>query len=319
MNIPDFYVEPANYAADFDELRYLRTLVFVEEQQIAADIEFDDLDRQCHHVIARDGQGRAIGTGRLSPAGQLGRMAVLAEWRRQGVGASVLRALLEKARTVGLVNVVAHSQVDALGFYQKFGFSPEGAVFLAAGIAHQQVRLILQPLEMLSRPLPKPKAPTLEAVRLDTLELMLEASEQLISGARRQLAIYSRDLEYKLYGHKATVEALKQLALRNRNSCVQLIIQEPTNLSGQLHPVIELAQRLPSHFLIRAPLETEDLQYLPAFIANDSDGYLFRPLGDRSEGHWSPNLPSRNRQLRDEFERVWQRCRPCSEFRTLAL
>lgn len=115
------------------------------------------------------------------------------------------------------------------------------------------------------------------------------------------------------------MEALKQLALRNRGGGVQIIIQEPANLRGQTHPVLELAQRLTSHFQIRTPVESEDLQYLSAFLTNDSDGYLFRLLGNRYEGHWSPNLPAKNRRLQEEFERVWHRSVPCSEFRVLGL
>jgi hypothetical protein len=100
---------------------------------------------------------------------------------------------------------------------------------------------------------------------------------------------------------------------------VQIIVQDPTSLRNQVHPVVELAQRLPSYFLIRVPDEAEDLQYASAFMLNDNDGYLFRLLGTRYEGHWSPTLPARNRPLREEFERVWQRSSACAEFRALSL
>lgn len=319
MNIPSFYLEPANYAVDFEAIHYLRNLVFVEEQQIPPDVEFDELDRQCHHVIARDAECRPIGTGRLSPEGKIGRMAVTQEWRRQRVGESLLHALIEKARNLGLTTVTANAQLTALGFYEKFGFIQEGETFMEAGIPHQAVRLMLEPLNRPVRPLPSPKEPSVEALRLETVESALAATLRLITGARRQLCIYSHDLEYNLYGQNDIVEVLKQFALRNRNSTVQIIIQDPASLQSQTHPVLELAQKLPSYFLIRTPMEAEDLQYLSAFVINDDDGYLFRLLGNRYEGHWSPNLPARNRQLREEFERVWQRSRPCTEFRALGL
>jgi len=105
-----------------------------------------------------------------------------------------------------------------------------------------------------------------------------------------------------------------------RNNCeIEIIIQEPASLRGQSHPVLELAQRLSSHFLIRTPVEEQDIQYPSAFIVNDSDGYLFRLIGSRFEGVWSPNLPARNKQLSEEFQRVWQCSRPCTEFRALGL
>lgn len=320
MNIPSFYLEPANFTVDFEDLSYVRNSVFVLEQRIPPEVEFDELDRQCHHVIARDAQSRPIGTGRLSPEGKLGRLAVLSDWRRQGVGSSLLRELIEKARKLDLAIVTAHSQLSALGFYEKFGFVREGEVFLEAGIPHQVMQFKLQvPDKPSVRPLPRAREASVEATRLETVESALDATLQLIEPSRRYLYIYSHDLEYSLYGQNEMVEALKQFALRQRNGCVQIIIQDPASLRSQIHPLIELAQRLPSHFLIRAPMETEDLQYLSAFVINDCDGYLFRLLGNRYEGHWSPNLPARNRQLREEFERVWQRSRPCTEFRALGL
>lgn len=319
MNIPDYYLEPANYETDLEDLRYVRTQVFIIEQQIPEAIEFDPLDPHCHHVIARDSQCQAIGTARLSPEGKIGRMAVLPAWRRQRVGASLLRMLLEKARSLGLASVTANAQIAAQGFYQNFGFVAEGETFAEAGIPHQAMRLELAPPVQAERHIHKPRPASVEAVRIDSLDAVLEATLHLIEHSRRQLYIYSRDLEYPLYGNNDIVEALKQFALRNRGDGVQIIVQEPGNLRNQNHPLLELAQRLPSHFSLRAPVENEDLQYPSAFVANDVDGYLFRLVGTRLEGHWSPNLPSRSRQLREEFERIWQRSRACSEFRALGL
>ena len=86
MNIASFYLEPANYQVDFEDIQYVRNAVFVVEQQIPPEVEFDELDPQCHHFLVRDAQYRPIGTGRLSPEGKIGRIAVLNEWRRQDVG-----------------------------------------------------------------------------------------------------------------------------------------------------------------------------------------------------------------------------------------
>jgi hypothetical protein len=181
------------------------------------------------------------------------------------------------------------------------------------------MRLNLQPVAISVRPIAKARNVSVSAERLDSLESAVAASLQLIGQARRQLCIYSRDLEFAIYGHKDIVQALKQFALQNRNAVVQIIIQDTASLQGAGHPVLDLAQKLTSFFLIRTPVESEDLQYLSAFVTSDRDGYLFRLQGNRYEGHWSPNLPAQNRQLREEFERVWQRSRPCTEFRALGL
>ncbi|OAH99568.1 GCN5 family acetyltransferase [Methylomonas methanica] len=319
MQIANCYLEPASYAVDFEDIRYVRNLVFVVEQQIPLEVEFDELDPDCHHFLVRDLDYRPIATCRLSPEGKVGKMAVLCEWRGQGVGESLLRATIDKARNLGLTSVTANAQLSALGFYQRFGFAAEGEVFGEAGIPHQAIRLMLQPREQSVRSIPPAREVSVEAVRLETVESTSAATQQLIMAARRQIYIYSWDLDFALYGQKDLVEALKQFALGNRNASVQIIVQDPTSLRNQVHPVVELAQRLPSYFLIRVPDETEDLQYASAFVTNDSDGYLFRLLGNRFEGHWSPNLPARNRPLREEFERVWQRSSASAEFRALSL
>ena len=71
MEIPSFYLEPAGYEVDFEDLRLVRNLVFVVEQHIPTEVEFDELDRLSHHFIARDSQCRPIGTGRLTAEGQI--------------------------------------------------------------------------------------------------------------------------------------------------------------------------------------------------------------------------------------------------------
>ena len=67
MNISDFRVEPADYTTDFDDLRAVREAVFITEQNIPKDIEFDSVDADCYHFVARDNFHLAIGTTRLSP------------------------------------------------------------------------------------------------------------------------------------------------------------------------------------------------------------------------------------------------------------
>jgi hypothetical protein len=85
------------------------------------------------------------------------------------------------------------------------------------------------------------------------------------------------------------------------------------------HPLLALAQRLPTAFLLRRPQDAEELQYPSVFVVNDADGFLFRLLGSRFEGEWSPALPGRARQLQEQFQRAWERARPCTELRSLQI
>jgi predicted GNAT family N-acyltransferase len=121
----------------------IRFTVFVDEQKVPAEMELDEHDPVCVHVVAKSA-GRAVGTGRLLPDGHIGRMAVLREARGQGVGAAMLLALMEKARQRGDKEVALSAQTHAIGFYRKHGFVEEGPEYLDAGIPHQSMRLRFQ-------------------------------------------------------------------------------------------------------------------------------------------------------------------------------
>ena len=319
MTIPSFFIESASYSVDYEELHFLRNTVFIVEQQIAEEIEFDDLDPHCFHFIVRNAGYEPIATARLTPEGQLGRMAVLPQWRKQGVGASLIQALIDKARVLGLSEITAHAQVSALGFYEKQGFIARGDVFMEVGIPHRMIQRSLPSLEPSQEPAMTDRKPTVEATKLEGRDETVAATLQLIQQARRQLMIYTRDLDSNLYGQTEVVQALKQFVLANRQASVQILLQDPSAVQHRGHPLMGLVQRLPSFFLIRTPLEEEDLQYPSAFMVNDDNGYLFRLLSTRYEGHWSSQLSTQSRQLQENFDRIWQRSHPCTEFRALGL
>jgi predicted GNAT family N-acyltransferase len=118
----------------------LRFAIFVGEQNVPSGIELDDLDASCVHAVAFDVDGKAIGTGRLLPDGHIGRMAVNKEWRRRGIGAEILTALMAEARKRGHAEVAVSAQLQAAEFYREHGFAAEGKVYEEAGILHQKMR-----------------------------------------------------------------------------------------------------------------------------------------------------------------------------------
>ncbi|MSQ49703.1 MAG: GNAT family N-acetyltransferase [Betaproteobacteria bacterium] len=118
----------------------LRFAIFVGEQNVPAGIELDDQDANCVHALAFDGDGKAIGTGRLLPDGHIGRMAVVIDWRRRGIGAEILEALTEEARRDGHAEVRLSAQLQAMEFYREYGFVAEGKIYEEAGILHQAMR-----------------------------------------------------------------------------------------------------------------------------------------------------------------------------------
>ncbi|HLM53281.1 MAG TPA: GNAT family N-acetyltransferase [Pseudoxanthomonas sp.] len=300
MSEPRFRIEPIDYASGLSELRAVREAVFVREQQVPLDQEWDALDPLCQHVIARDAAGAPIGTGRLTPEHKIGRMAVLAQWRGRGVGDALLAALLDQARRRGWASVSLNAQVSAELFYARHGFVPYGERFIEAGIEHQAMRHALAgPTEVEAGP------------------AAVAATVALIARARRSLRIYSRELDPGLFDAAPVLDALRRFATSGRGGEAQILLQDPGAPQRALAPLLPLAQRLPSVFLLRAVTEPVDRAYAAAFIANDSGGYYFRPLGHRFEGEADLHGPGRARQLREGFARVWERARPCTEFRAL--
>jgi predicted GNAT family N-acyltransferase len=121
-------------------IRSVREAVFVQELGIPLTLEIDGNDPECVHVLAYTEARQPIGTGRLKPSGQIGRLAVLSPWRGRGVGRALLTALLDAAQAAGHREVVLSAQLHAAGFYEKLGFTAEGDVYEEAGIPHQRMR-----------------------------------------------------------------------------------------------------------------------------------------------------------------------------------
>lgn len=125
----------------------LRMEVFVKEQGVPAEIEVDELDPICRHVVAVNRLGHAVATGRLisdAPSvARIGRMAVVREMRGSKLGHQVLDKLIEAARERGDKEVVLHAQVHAQNFYARAGFVPEGDVYDEAGIDHITMRAVM--------------------------------------------------------------------------------------------------------------------------------------------------------------------------------
>ncbi len=148
MSPSPFTTRIVAWPASESPLRTIRTEVFIREQHVPEALEWDGEDAQAIHALATDFSGNPIGTGRVllhEDLAHLGRMAVLAVWRGQGVGASLLHCLLEAARQGGASRVFLNAQTYAVPFYERFGFVREGAEFLDAGIPHYRMTRELNP------------------------------------------------------------------------------------------------------------------------------------------------------------------------------
>jgi predicted GNAT family N-acyltransferase len=127
-------------------IRAIREAVFISEQAVPEELEWDGLDPLCTHALVWNDLGDAIGTARMQAEGTIGRMAVLKDWRSRGAGRALLQTLLELATRQGLSRVTLAAQLHVLGFYERAGFHAVGDPFMDAGIPHRlMVRDLLLP------------------------------------------------------------------------------------------------------------------------------------------------------------------------------
>jgi predicted GNAT family N-acyltransferase len=126
-------------------VKSLRYQVFVVEQKVPEDMEWDEFDEIAWHAIVT-ADNQTVGTGRLILDGhiaKIGRMAVQSSRRNQGIGKSILNALIQTAKEKGAQECILHAQTHAIAFYAKADFEPHGPIFDEAGIPHVEMRLIL--------------------------------------------------------------------------------------------------------------------------------------------------------------------------------
>ncbi|MCC2643244.1 MAG: putative Acetyltransferase, family, partial [Nitrospira sp.] len=130
-------VELVDWLEKAPTIRTIREAVFIVEQAVPEELEWDGLDPFCAHALAWNDLGDAIGTARMQAKGTIGRMAVLKDWRNRGVGRALLQRLLDLAAKQGLSRVTLSAQIHAIGFYQRARFHVVGEPFMDAGIPHR--------------------------------------------------------------------------------------------------------------------------------------------------------------------------------------
>lgn len=139
-NEPEFTVRRARWPEEAGDVQTIRATVFIDGQNVPPELEWDGTDDDCFHAIAFDRANTPCGTGRLTATGKIGRMAVLDEYRGQGIGKAIMRELLELARSQDISEVTLGAQTHAIGFYEELGFTAYGEIFDDAGMPHRSMR-----------------------------------------------------------------------------------------------------------------------------------------------------------------------------------
>ena len=142
----DFRIRQVDWSDAATELSAIRRTVFIDEQDVPEELEWDGLDadpQTCVHLLAESRDGQPIGTVRMlidNHVGHIGRMAVLPAWRGRGIGSALLDAVLAVAAQRQLRSTWLNAQTQVTGFYARAGYRISGEEFLDAGIPHRRMQ-----------------------------------------------------------------------------------------------------------------------------------------------------------------------------------
>lgn len=316
-----FQVDRVTWKDAEDDLRTLREFIFIREQNVPPELEWDGKDEDCIHLLARDSKGRPIGTSRMTADGHIGRMAVLRAWRNKGVGSTMLTALTTIARARQLPRVQLDAQIQAIEFYQRYDFKTQGDEFMDAGIPHKHMTRVLPSLNE-SKNIKDLQNQILgenrELIRLESRDDNRLAANRMVEQGQLSLLLFTPNLDPRIFDTNEFIEAVKKLALVSKHSKIYILIQDPSAAVTRGHRIVELARKISSHIFINRADE-EDHDRVDSFMVVDETGVIHRPYAERYEGSVEFNNLGRARLLTKEFKDAWERSVPEPELRRLHL
>ncbi|MFW5825257.1 MAG: GNAT family N-acetyltransferase [Marinobacter sp.] len=310
-----------------ESLRDIRRAVFVGEQKVPPELEWDETDEIADHFLAVLPDNTPVATGRmfntLDDTAHIGRMAVVPQYRGRGIGEAMLRHIMAEAS--GRVrDLHLSAQAHAVPFYQRSGFHVCTGTYEDAGIPHYGMRC-LAPVQVVGALAENPARVNPMILGEDHQSWLIDDDAQLtalmdsLTGqARQRLWLYDRLLDHELYDRGRFRDLLSGLARHHRNSEIRLLIHDDGPLVKRRHQLVELMRRLPSSITLR--LVNDD--YPPSeqpFLLVDRQGVLMRHRFDRPEGFAGFADGGRVKLVGDTFQRMWDTARPSLELRELPL
>jgi len=134
-----YLIQTTSWNENKKALSEVRKKVFIEEQNVPEELEWDEYDQDCTHVLVTDEKNKPVACGRLKADGHIGRMAVLKDHRATGIGKSMLNELISHAQSLHIKKVFLHAQISAISFYEKQGFKVSSEEFMDANIPHKSM------------------------------------------------------------------------------------------------------------------------------------------------------------------------------------
>ena len=305
-------------------IRDIRQRVFIDEQKVPPELEWDDTDDIADHYLAVDHGNTPMATARLfstmEETGYIGRMAVLPEYRSQGVGEALLRHLI--AESAGRFQELRLSaQNHATGFYERFGFHICSEPYDDAGIPHLDMRCLAPSLAhqaLADRTQPLILGVDTESWLFHDEGTMLGLMDSLVGQAGQRLWLYDNLLDHDLYDRYRLRELISAVARRHRLSEVRLLIHDDKPLVKRRHQLVELMRRLSSRMELRLVNADYPMEDQP-FMLVDREGVLYRHHFNKPDGFAGFAASGRVKLMEESFQRMWDAARPSMELRELPL
>lgn len=303
----------------------IRQKVFVEEQNVPPELEWDDTDEIADHFLAVLPDNTPVGVARLfstlGETGHIGRMAILPEFRGRGIGEAMLRHLItESAGQYQELKLSA--QKHAIAFYQRAGFHVCSEPYDDVGIPHLDMRC-LAPALLETQASSKRRRPMLlgedtQSWLFEDERSMLDLMDSMAGQAGQRLWLYDRVLDHDLYDRHRFTELVSGLARRHRLSDIRLLIHDDQSLIKRRHQLVELMRRLPSR--IELKLINRDYPHADQpFMLADRQGVVYRHNFTRPSGFAGFADSGRVKRLSENFQRMWDAGRNSPELRELPL
>lgn len=306
------------------DIRKIRQTVFVEEQQVPPELEWDDTDEIADHYLVVLPDNTPVGTGRLfstlEETAHIGRMAILPPYRGKGIGETLLRHMMSEAAGQ-FSELQLSAQEHAIPFYQRSGFHVCSDVYDDAGIPHVDMRCLAP--QLVSDAIGSRQSPMLlgkdhDAWLFDNENAMTDLMDSVVGQARQRIWLYDRLLDYDLYDRRRFRELISTLARGHRLSDVRLLIHDDKPLVKRRHQIVELMRRLPSRIELRLINEDYPAEDQP-FLLADREGVVFRHDFYKPEGFAKFADSGRVRLLAESFQRMWDAGKRSLELRELPL
>ncbi len=311
-----FLIREVSWEQYHQALRAIRQSVFIEEQNVSVEEEWDGLDElpTTRHFIAervttntsktddaaQTEASTIVATGRLLEDGKIGRMCVLQNFRGHGIGRALLNDILVDAlHQQQHSSVYLYAQVSALDFYRDSGFIEEGETFLEANIEHQRMQLNLNDVANIAHICGN------RVLRLNEINTFAFHLLTLIELGIQSIDIVSHKLSPQLFTQHIA-DAISKLARHHRQSRVRILVEDTKSLVGIHHPVVNISQRLSSSIFIRKLAQGAPEIGNEAYIIIDKEKLLFFNDESEFEGFVNYQAAAECKNILENFEVLWQ-------------